>query len=138
MRNKEIVGCSVKLEARLRRDGRDWLAWCPCLDVTTQARTKKKVLESLGEAIELWFESCIDSGVLDTALEEVGFKEVPAGEEISQSPNVVRVQMLISEMSVSKFHSSYDRNRNYSIEGIIPIPAHLAAMQLGDFAHARS
>ena len=41
----------------------------------TQARTKKEALEALREAVELWFESCIERGVLDTALNEVGFVE---------------------------------------------------------------
>jgi predicted RNase H-like HicB family nuclease len=68
-----VISYGVKLEAWFRRDGREWLVWCPAIDVMTQARTKKQALESLSEAVELWFESCIDRGVLDDALKEVGF-----------------------------------------------------------------
>ena len=78
MDNAKIVSYSVKLDAWLRRDGREWLAWCPSIDVITQAGTKKKVLESLREAVQLWFESCIERNVLDAALKEAGFEEVPA------------------------------------------------------------
>lgn len=53
------------------RDGQEWLAWCPAIDVITQARTKKQALESLREAVELWFESCIERNVLAKALHEV-------------------------------------------------------------------
>ena len=59
--------------AWFRRDGRQWVVWCPAIDVMTQARTKKEALEALREAVELWFESCIERGVLDTALKEVGW-----------------------------------------------------------------
>ena len=41
----------------------------------TQGPTRKGSLESLREAVELWFESCIERGVLDAALKEVGFTE---------------------------------------------------------------
>lgn len=59
--------------AWFRRDGRQWVVWCPAIDVMTQARTKKEALEALREAVELWFESCIERGVLDAALDEVGW-----------------------------------------------------------------
>ena len=68
-----VVGYNAKLEVRLARDGRDWLAWCPPIDVMTQARTKSKALESIQEAVEGWFESCIERGVLEKALHEAGF-----------------------------------------------------------------
>ena len=62
----EIAGYTVRLDAWFRRDDRDWVVWCPAIDVMTQARTKKAALESLREAVELWFESCIERGVLVT------------------------------------------------------------------------
>ena len=42
-----ITGYSVRLDAWFRREGRDWLAWCPGIDVMTQAKTRKKAFESL-------------------------------------------------------------------------------------------
>jgi predicted RNase H-like HicB family nuclease len=80
-----VVTCNAKLEIRLRQDGRDWLAWCPPIDVMTQASTKNKALEAIKEAVEGWFESCIERGVLEEALREAGFmnpaewSEVPRG-----------------------------------------------------------
>jgi predicted RNase H-like HicB family nuclease len=71
-----IVSYKVSLQAVLRLDGRQWLAWCPSLDVMTQAETKKKALTSLQEAVELWFESCIERDVLDEALTEAGFLQL--------------------------------------------------------------
>ena len=68
-----VVSYKVRLEAVLRLDGRQWLAWCPSIDVMSQAETKKKALASLQEAVDLWFESCIERDVLDEALTEAGF-----------------------------------------------------------------
>ena len=70
-----VPGYDVRLPAWFHRDGRQWLAWCPEIDVMTQGPTRKGSLESLREAVELWFESCIERGVLDAALKEVGFTE---------------------------------------------------------------
>ena len=136
MDNKEIVSYGVKLDAWLRRDGREWLAWCPGIDVTTQAGTKKKVLESLREAVQLWFESCIERNVLDAALKEVGFEEVSDDEELLEGSDVIKIQRLAPDMPAPEFHFSLDRHKGNSfIEGVIP--ACLAAHQLGNFARAR-
>ena len=85
MSDPTITSYSVRLETWLRRDGTQWLVWCPSIEVMTQARTKKKAFESLRQAVQLWFESCIERGVLDAALKEVGFEKVPADEEVLRS-----------------------------------------------------
>jgi predicted RNase H-like HicB family nuclease len=79
MRNS-VVNLSVRLEAAFKQEGNCWLAWCLPLDVMTQADSKKAALESLKEAVGLWFESCIERGVLEEALAEVGFQPIKPGE----------------------------------------------------------
>ncbi|MBI1354649.1 MAG: type II toxin-antitoxin system HicB family antitoxin [Acidobacteria bacterium] len=64
---------AVRLEARVRRAGALWVAACPPLDVVTQADTQPEALAALREAVEAWFESCVERGVLDAALREAGF-----------------------------------------------------------------
>jgi predicted RNase H-like HicB family nuclease len=71
-----VVTLSVKLEATTKREGDRWVAHCVPLDVYSQADTKAKSLASLTEAVELWFESCLDRDVLSEALAEVGFNKV--------------------------------------------------------------
>ena len=71
--HRSIVGLRVKLEACTRQKGAVWLAWCAPLDVMTQAETEQRAMESLREAVELWFESCISRNALDEALVEAGF-----------------------------------------------------------------
>ena len=108
----------------------------------SQARTRKRALESLREAVELWFESCIDRGVLDAALTEVGFAKIPPREEIPEGADVVNVvRKTVSQTARRKkvqagvsFSLGHGRGSDY-IVGIIP--AYIAAQQLGDAARAR-
>ena len=133
-----VAAYSVRLEAWFRRDGPEWLVWCPAIDVMTQARTKKQALESLREAVELWFESCIERGVLDAALREVGFTKVPPDEEIAEWVNFVGVVRQPSSQPAARKGISFFLGRRKGsdyIEGIIP--AYIAAQQLGDAARAR-
>ena len=133
-----VVAYSVRLQAWFRRDGLEWLVWCPAIDVMTQARTKKRALEALREAVELWFESCIERGVLDAALKEVGFTKVPPDEETADWVNFVDVvRQPVSQPNTQKrisFSLGQHKGSDY-IEGIIP--AYIAAQQLGDAARAR-
>lgn len=86
-----VIKLSIKLEVCIWQDGDQWLAWCPPIDVTSQDFTKSEALASLKEAVELWFESCLDRGVLHEALTECGFQtgvldeEHPARREQVQS-----------------------------------------------------
>ncbi|MEP7354316.1 MAG: type II toxin-antitoxin system HicB family antitoxin [Acidobacteriota bacterium] len=67
------VDLNVRLEAVVKQEGGAWLASCPSLDVVTQDESKQAALEALKEAVQLWFESSIERGVLDQALIEAGF-----------------------------------------------------------------
>jgi len=138
---ESILGYSVHLEAWFRRAGRDWLAWCPAIDVMAQERTKKRALESLREAVEGWFESCIDRGVLAKALMEAGFANVPKG-EAAGDVNVVKVikkpkrqpePRRAAKPQELSFSLSHKKGADF-IEGTIP--AYIAARQLGDTARA--
>ncbi len=64
--------------AWFHEDAGAWVAWCPAVDVMTQARTKKVALERLQGAVELWVESCVERGVLKEALAEVGIEVTDA------------------------------------------------------------
>ncbi len=133
---KQVVGYNVRLHAWFRRDGRDWIVWCPAVDVMTQSRTRKRALESLREAIELWFESCIQRGVFAAALKEVGFSKVPSDEETPEGVDVVRqpAHLHITTKEPISFSLGHHKGSDY-IDGTIP--AYIAAKQLGDAARAR-
>ena len=96
----------------------------PRSDVRTQARTKRRALESLRQAVELWFESSIERGVLAEALDEVGFLKIPPGDALPQGENVVTVVSKRASLKIDKpanlsFALGKGNGADY-IEGMIP------------------
>ncbi|MYD92605.1 MAG: hypothetical protein F4Y02_02710 [Chloroflexi bacterium] len=129
-----MTGHTVKLSLRVRNEDRDWTAWCPAIDVATQAPTKQCALEGLGEAVELWFESCISRGVLDQALQDSGFRKVAAVAGSQNASDCVTVRttqtanQAVSIPDTVRFQISEERGDNF-LEGFIP--ALLAKDNLG-------
>ena len=72
------VSLSIQLDATVHASGDQWVANCPSLDVATQAESSEGALSALKEAVEGWFESCLDRGVVQEALIECGFERLPS------------------------------------------------------------
>ena len=88
----EIVTLDVKLRAFVKRETKSrWAAVCPAIGVASQGRTQESAKRSLTEAVELWFESCIERGVLDRALREANFRAV-AHEDVADGSEHVSVR----------------------------------------------
>jgi len=74
----ESITLDVHLRGYVRPDTPTrWLAACPLVGVASQGATSEEARECLRVAVELWFESCVERGVLDQALREANFR--PAG-----------------------------------------------------------
>lgn len=74
----ESVALQVNLRAFSRRENaRRWIATCPAVGVVTQGKSDADARRCLQEAVELWFESCVERGVLDQALREANFRPFP-------------------------------------------------------------
>jgi predicted RNase H-like HicB family nuclease len=94
------IALAVHLEIGVRRDDNDYIAWCIPLDVYSQGKSKNQAIASLKEAVGLWFESCLQRGVLDEALREAGFIKgtPPAGVDAS----VVRLDGRRAQLTSSR------------------------------------
>ena len=121
----------IRLAVKLYMDGRDWIASCPSIDVVSQARTKAAAQRSLQEAIELWFESCIERGVLPNALVEAGFSRLGPEDMIPERADIVetfRPEAVPAEedqggqqLVTDPIPFSYRRKRGQEfLEGFIP------------------
>lgn len=99
----------------------------------------KQARESLREAVELWFESCIERNALGKALEELGFSELPFGEPPPDGAETVAVVREADAQPASRAAMSFSigsgKGFDYCIEGTIP--AYIAARQLREAARAR-
>lgn len=88
----ETITLTVTLHAFVRKDTkRRWSAVCPSLGVASQGINVEDAKRSLREAVELWFESCVERGVLDKALRESNFRPLQAGELPSEGSEHIRV-----------------------------------------------
>ena len=67
------VRWDINLRVVAHKRNNVWVAWCPALRVVTQADTLPSVKTAIKEAVEGWFESCIERDVLQEALVELGF-----------------------------------------------------------------
>jgi predicted RNase H-like HicB family nuclease len=78
----ESIALDVHLQAFVRRDtSKRWIATCPLVGVTSQGKNADDARRCLQEAIELWFESCVERGVLDQALREANFQPSRLGRQ---------------------------------------------------------
>ena len=91
------VELKVRLEAKVTQADDKWIACCSPLDLYTQADSKDAALEALKEAVYGWFESCLERGVLEKALEEVGFRLVKPGDRVSAAASATEVSRLHSQ-----------------------------------------
>jgi predicted RNase H-like HicB family nuclease len=74
----ESITLEVALDGYVRRDTLSvWVSICPQIGVASQGETSARAKAALQEAVELWFESCIERGVLEQALREANFRPSP-------------------------------------------------------------
>jgi len=59
-----------------------WVAYCRELDISSCGEDADKALKNIQEAQELFFQSCLDRGVLDKALAELNWVCGTPGDEI--------------------------------------------------------
>jgi predicted RNase H-like HicB family nuclease len=79
----ETITLTVTLHAFVRKEAKlRWVAVCPALGVASQGIDAEDAKRSVHEAVELWFESCVERGVLDQALREANFRPLPPDEQL--------------------------------------------------------
>lgn len=112
------VKVSVNLQVALRLDGDTWIGVCPALDLASQGETEDLALQAVTDAVEVWFESCLERGVLSQALESSGFTRVTRNVVAPDGVDTVGISAAnpISESATAK-------SKQISIE----LPAYIAA-----------
>jgi predicted RNase H-like HicB family nuclease len=87
----ETIDLTVRLMAFVRRKtARLWIATCPKIDVVSQGTSAADAKRCLDEAVQLWFEDCLERGTLDDALRECGFRHA-SREEVEAAPEGIIV-----------------------------------------------
>jgi predicted RNase H-like HicB family nuclease len=77
----ETITLDVELRAFVRCDTEErWIAVCPSIGVASQGMDPDDAKRCLDEAVQLWFESCIERGTLERALQESNFRPLHVAE----------------------------------------------------------
>jgi predicted RNase H-like HicB family nuclease len=88
----ETITLDIKLRAFIRKEKRNrWVAICPTIGVASQGVGRDDAMRSLKEAVELWFESCLERGVLDQAMREANFRPLASHEPVPKGSESVVV-----------------------------------------------
>ena len=95
----------------------------------TQANTRRDAMHALREAVELWFQSCIERDVLGEAMEECGFDVATPSEPLSSDVESVVISSSVpaektTQLSVLAGHKKSDQYIDASF------PAHLASKRV--------
>ena len=71
----EIVAVFANLSGFLfKEDGNDaWISYCRELDLSTCGETEEDSMKNMREAIDLFFQTCVDMGTLASALHQLGW-----------------------------------------------------------------
>jgi predicted RNase H-like HicB family nuclease len=86
----ETIKLDIRLRAFVRREtAKRWIAVCPKLDVVTQGTSREDAKRCLDEAVQLWFEDCIERGTLEQALRECGFRTATREEAEVQEEHIL-------------------------------------------------
>ncbi len=117
-----VITLKVKLESTAKKDGNRGIARCIPLDVLSQGETREKAFESLTEAVQLWFESCIDRDVLSSASAESGFIKVTPDDPVHDGASVVEV---------AEAHLPNSRKARVPDYVEVEVPAYMAAHLAG-------
>lgn len=112
------VKVSVNLQVALRLDGDTWVGVCPSLDLASQGETEDLALQAVTDAVEVWFESCLERGVLAQALEASGFKRATHNAVVLDGVDTVDITLAKPLLG-----SGTAKSKQISIE----LPAYIAA-----------
>ena len=93
----ETITLEVELRAFVRCDTEErWIAVCPSIGVASQGTDSDDAKRCLDEAVQLWFESCIERGTLERALQESNFRPLHVAEN-EQRDDQRRADALLGE-----------------------------------------
>jgi len=124
----DTVEISVRLRGFARRDtARRWIAGCPSLNVYSQGTSEDKARQSLRTAIELWFESCLERGTLQAAMQELGFRLASWDESRTGEEEEIRIIPVAEDEELL----------GHSFPMDITIPAYQAALLMSSNLEAR-
>lgn len=66
----------VNLPVSIFREGKNFIAYTPSLDLSTSAKTFKKAKKRFGEIVQIFFEELAEKGTTDDVLTSLGWEKI--------------------------------------------------------------
>ena len=82
---------SVKLSMQIFKEGDEFIAYCPALDISTSASSLEEVKKMFAELVSIFLDETMKMGTLDEVFTQCGWKKVakkwepPATEFITET-----------------------------------------------------
>jgi predicted RNase H-like HicB family nuclease len=83
----EHVKIAIELPISIKKSGKWYIAHCKSLDLVDQGETPDMAKENLRCALEAFFLSCMERGVLFEVLQQCGFSLDPQGAAPNRKPS---------------------------------------------------
>ena len=84
------VEFQFRLPVQIWQEHGHFVAFCPVLQVTSYGDSKRDAQRNVKEAVELFFEVCVEDGTLNEVLRECGMKR-----RVYEAPAAIRQESLI-------------------------------------------
>ena len=67
---------SVKLPMQVFKEGNEFIAYCPALDISTSANSFEEVQKMFGELVHIFIDEIVKTKSVDKVLTQCGWKKV--------------------------------------------------------------
>lgn len=136
----QVITCEIGVPLKVVKDPtiNQWVADCPCLGIVTQAKTERKAAEAFEEAVELWFDSCLERNTLDQALTELGFVKGAHGRSRHQERlPFVKITITSEPVNAPVFDLQKKERETHFLAGSFPISATVASVMTPGIFHGQ-
>ena len=92
----------LKITCTVEKACKDYLSWCPELDVYSQGDTEEEAENNLVDAARMFVISCLNRGCLNEVLAECGFEAQTNAVEGQEHPISIPLPVGISHRDVQR------------------------------------
>ena len=70
------MNLEIKLPVSIFKEGRQFVAYTPALDLSTSGKTYEEVRKRFSEVVDIFFADTVKKGTLDSVLADLGWKKI--------------------------------------------------------------